>query len=86
MDSVEESAPSPPELDMAFMVEKYHALPDAGGLYEQDARLMRRMSGVMNIYKALSRWRTLTGKQVHQLTEGERKILRLLKDMGLLFN
>ena len=76
----------PPELTLALMCQKWNTLPDAGGLHDQDARLMKTMSGVLTVHGVLNRWRTLTGKQIHQLTEGERRVLRMLKDMGLLFN
>lgn len=76
----------PPELTLALMCQKWNTLPDAGGLYDQDARIMKQMSGVLTIHGVLHRWRTLTGKQIHQLTEGERRVLRMLKDMRLLFN
>lgn len=85
MDSLENEGEPPPELELAVMCQKWNTLPDAGGLYEQDARMMKRMAGVLAIQNALVRWRTLTGRNIHQLTEGERKILRMLKDMGLLF-
>lgn len=86
MDSLENEGDPPPELELALMCQKWNTLPDSGGLYEQDARLIKRMSGVLAIQSVLIRWRTLQGKNIHQLTDGERKILRMLRDMGLLFN
>ena len=86
MDSVEKDGDPPPELTLALMCQKWKTLPDAGGLHDQDARTIKQMSCVLSIYNVLQRWRTLQGKNIHQLTEGERRILRILKDMGLLFN
>lgn len=83
---MENDGDSPPDLSLALMCQKWNTLPDAGGLHDQDARIMKRMSGVLAVYNALSRWRTLQGKQIHQLTEGERKILAMLRDLGFLFN
>lgn len=86
VDSVEGEGTPPPELVLAFMCQKWNTLPDAGGLYDQDARIMKKMSGVLAVHNAISRWRSLTGRNIHQLTESERRILRTLKDMRLLLN
>ena len=86
METVESDGQPPPELTLALMCQKWNTLPDAGGMYEQDARMMKTMSGVLSVYNTMQRWRTLTGKQIHQLSDGERRILRTLKDMGLIFN
>ena len=86
MDSTEGDGDPPPDLTLALMCRNWSTLPDEGGMYDQDARVMKRMSGVLSIHNALTRWRTLTGKQIHQLTEGERKILKMLKDLGFIFN
>jgi hypothetical protein len=84
VDSVENDGDPPPELSLALMCQRWKTLPDAGGMYEQDARVIKRMSGVLSIHGAINRWRTLTGKNIHQLTEGERRILKMLKDLGFM--
>lgn len=86
MEVVENEGDPPPELRLALMCQKWNTLPEAGGMLDQDARTMKQMSGVLAVHNALTRWRTLIGKQIHQLTEGERQILRMLKDLGLIFN
>jgi len=55
-------------------------------MYSQDAYLMQRMNILSNIYDALNKLRNSKGAQIHNLTEGERKTLRHLVDLGLLFN
>lgn len=86
MDSTEGDGDPPPDLELALMCQKWNTLPEAGGMLDQDARTMKRMSGVLAIHNVLKRWRSLTGKNIHQLTEGERRLLRMLKDLGYLFN
>lgn len=46
-----EKAP-PPELELAFSCHRWNTLPEAGGLLDQPAGMMRRMSIVENIYNA----------------------------------
>lgn len=53
MDFAEDSTQTPPpELSLAFSCERWHALPYEGGLLDQPAGLMHRMSLVMNIHNA----------------------------------
>jgi hypothetical protein len=47
---------------------------------------MHHMAACLNIYNAVTHLRNARGEQIHGLTDGERRILRLLVDMGLLFN
>lgn len=86
MECVDGESPSPPELRLSWSCERYHSLPDAGGYLDQDWALMLRMNALANIYGAYSRYRNAQGRQIHSLTIGERQILRMLKDKGILFN
>ena len=47
---------------------------------------MNEMSACLNIYRALNHLRNSHGEQIHNLTDGERDILKVLVDMGLIFN
>ena len=40
----------PPEIKMAQLCERWHALPEAGGLLDQPAGLIEKMSIAMNYY------------------------------------
>lgn len=60
-------------------------LPDAGGVLDQDYGLMYRMRSLQNIYRTVSRLRNLKGKDIHSLTDSERRLLRGLRDLGLLY-
>jgi len=78
--------PPPAELTLAWMCERWGTLPKDGNLYGQDYQTMQRMTSAGNIYSTIQRFKSLQGKDIHKLTEGERKILRTLKDLGLLFH
>lgn len=73
----------PAELRLAWLCGEAH-LPETGAVLDQDAGLMARMRACENVYRALSRFRGLKGHAIHGLTTAERKVLRLLKDDGLL--
>lgn len=81
--AVDEGAEAPPDLRLAWLCGAYH-LPEAGAMLDQDAGLMTRMRACDNVYRTLSRFRGLKGHAIHGLTAAERKVLRLLKDDGLL--
>ena len=59
-------------------------LPDSGGVYDQDARLMYLMRVLENIYHALDKLRNSQGTQIHGLTINERKIIKMLSEAELL--
>lgn len=82
---VDGDAAPPPELRLAWECERWHCLPDTGAYLEQDYKLLTRMTALSNMYNAYSRYRNAQGKQIHSLTTSERKILRYLKDIGVLF-
>jgi hypothetical protein len=82
---VDGDEPPPPELRMAWLCERYNALPDGGGLLDQDAGLMTRMGAANNVYRALHHYRTAVGKQSHSLTDGERDIVKMLMDRKLIY-
>ena len=48
-----DKTPAPPELDLAFQAENWGALPDTGGLLDQPAGLIRRMTVARNVYRAV---------------------------------
>lgn len=83
---VDEGTPAPPELLLAWQCERWNTLPDIGGLYQQDARTINLMGALSTVYDALSHLRNSTGEQIHSLSEAERRTLKKLIDMGLLFN
>ena len=78
--------PPPAPLFMAWQCERWHALPAAGGMLDQEYKLMRSMTACVNVYNAVSHLRSAHGEQIHSLSDGEREILGSLVRMGLLFN
>ena len=86
MESVDGDGDPPPELILSWQCSRWACLPDTGGYFEQDYSIMRRMTTLANVYNALTKYRNAKGAQIHNLTESDRRILRFLKDAGLLFN
>lgn len=43
----------PPLLELGMQVDSYNALPQAGGLWDQPAGLMRKITQVLNVYRAV---------------------------------
>lgn len=86
MDAANGNGAPPPILRLAWTCEKWNRLPDEGPPLEQDYLLMRHMTMASNIYRTVTRWYTLDGKAIHSLSESERSILKMLKDMGLMLN
>ena len=46
--------------------------------------MMRRMTATINISHVVSKWDNLHGRRIHSLTDSERRLLRVIKDMGVL--
>ncbi len=44
------------ELTLALQVQEFHALPYAGGILDQPAGLMERMTYALKIFEAWSSW------------------------------
>ena len=81
----QEGAPPPPELNLAWLCERWVALPDEGGIYDQDAQLISRMTAASNVYKTIVRIGNLHGEQIHNLSNQERDLLNDLRNMGLMY-
>jgi len=86
VDCVEYDEPPPIELKIAWDCKAWDTLPEAGGYFQQDYYLLKCMSVCVSVYDVLSKMRNLHGSKIHQLTEADRRKLRVLKDMGLIFN
>ena len=84
VDSVKGDEP-PPELKIWWMCKELHQAPEAGGMFDQDEKQMNTMRTLDNVYSAVYRYFNLKGEQIHSLTNNERRILRMLKDQGVLF-
>lgn len=74
---------APMELKLAWMCGE-NLLPDVGGVLDQDCELMTKMRATSNVYRTLTRMRSLQGSQIHTLTDGERRLIRSLRERGYL--
>jgi len=72
----------PAMLKLGFMCED-GKLPLNGGVYEQDAATMFQMRACLAVHDTLVYYRNLKGKEIHNLTNGQRSLLRVLKEQGL---
>ena len=69
---------------MAWWCDRFNALPEAGGVMDQDYALMGRMSVLDNAYSFVTRLRSLKGEQIHSLTDPERRFWASLIEMGVM--
>ena len=53
----EGKGPPPPELNLGWEIERFHALPEPGGLRDQIAGEMLRCRAVLNVYGAFKAFR-----------------------------
>ena len=87
MACVDGEQPPPDELRLYWMGQKFgSALPEAGGLYDQDYVLIMRMTSLSNIYQTVERYRRAVGEEIHKLTTQERRIIKWLRDERLIDN
>ena len=84
VDCVDGDAPPPQELTTAWQCERWRTLPEVGAYYDQDYQLMKHITIASNVYAAWARAQNL-GQNIHQLTNQERRILRVLYELGLIF-
>jgi uncharacterized membrane protein len=71
------------ELRLAWMCGE-SLLPDSGGVLDQDAELMTKMKVTRNIYRTVTRLHSMQGAQIHALTDGERRMIKSLREGGYL--
>ena len=57
-DAAEGLGPPPEELQLAWQVRRWHALPEPGGLLDQPAGLVERMAVAESVYQAVKAWRS----------------------------
>lgn len=84
VDFVDNDGQPPAQLQTAFLSKQWETLPETGGLYDQDAALLKQMTVLYNIYQALVRLRNAKGDEIHSLTDGDRRIIASLLRLGVL--
>lgn len=66
------------------MCQRFNALPEAGGVLDQDSVTMKEMQVLGNVYSATERMFN-AGQEVNKkLTVNDRHLLKWLDDLGLL--
>lgn len=73
----------PPELRLYWMCMRYGSLPEPGGLFDQDAGLMGRMSLLGNTYETVQRVRGLVGEAIHNMRPDDGRLLAWLEEFGI---
>ena len=82
--SIDGEEDPPPVLRLSWMSRKYSALPNAGGVLDQEYAMLHQMDVVSNVHDALSRFRGYKGKAIHDMSISERRLIRSLRDMDLI--
>jgi hypothetical protein len=78
--AVDKGKAPPPQLKLAWLCEQWEAPPETGGMLDQDHGLITQMTVASNIYATLKAYRSMKGTEIHGLSDGQRRILRLLRD------
>lgn len=68
------------ELRMAWQSERWHTLPEAGGLLDQPAGLLQRMAVVSNVYNAFKALKASAGNLV-QLANSQPQVLAIVRQV-----
>ena len=86
VDCIDNGEPPPSDLRLAWDCKYWNTMPEAGAYLDQDYFLLSRMRALSNVYNVVSKLRNMKGTQIHQLTDSDRKLLKMLVDLGLLFS
>ena len=81
---IDHASPPPKDLVLVWDMERWGALPDSGGILDQDAEIMNRSRVLQSVYKTVNRLRNMKGAEIHKLTDGERRVIGNLKRAGYL--
>ena len=65
------------------MCQRFSAMPEPGGLLDQDAGLMGRMTTMGNVYETVQRVRGLKGAEIHNMAPSDGRLLAWLEEMGV---
>lgn len=82
--SIDGKEDPPPVLRLSWMSRKYSALPEAGGVMDQEYAMLHRMDIVSNVHDSLTRLRSFKGDAIHGMSAGDRRLIKSLRDLGLI--
>jgi len=75
-----DGAEAPMELRMAWQCERWHALPEQGGLLDQPAGMLQRMAAMLNVYNAFKTFKASSGNLM-ALANSQPQVLALVRDI-----
>ena len=67
-DYAEGKGEAPPELRLAFRCQQWNSLPVSGGILDQPAGLVERMTTALNVYNAMKSWKQVDQSKVSEFT------------------
>lgn len=74
---------APPLLLLYWNCKRFSTTPSAGGMLDQDYRMVRMMTAADNVYNVARKYRNALGRNIHKLTDSDRRLLSWLKDREL---
>ena len=80
-----DGAEAPMELRMAWQCERWHALPEQGGLLDQPAGMLQRMAAMLNVYNAFKTFKASSGNLM-ALANSQPQVLTLVRDIERMEN
>jgi hypothetical protein len=80
-----DGAEAPMELRMAWQCERWHALPEQGGLLDQPAGMLQRMAAMLNVYNAFKTFKASSGNLMG-LANSQPQVLALVRDIERMEN
>jgi hypothetical protein len=80
-----DGAEAPMELRMAWQCERWHALPEQGGLFDQPAGMLQRMAAMLNVYNAFKTFKASSGNLM-ALANSQPQVLALVRDIERMEN
>ena len=78
-------AQPPPELSLMWQCRRFNCLPEAGGYHDQDVSTMERGAVMETVYNFERNWRAMEKRDYAALSESDRRIFMMLKDMEVKF-
>jgi hypothetical protein len=69
----------PDELRLAFRCQQWGTLPHSGGLFDQPAGLVERMTTAINVYNAVKAWRSAAARDAGDFVKNNPDAWRIVK-------
>ena len=66
-----------------WQCQRYQALPEPGGLFDQDGGLLERMAALGSAFDAVQHMRGLKGAEIHNMNPGAGRVIMWLESQGV---